>query len=347
MKNVKPGDPVTLTARQVNEWNKTAEAYRAGKFQTPETPLPNTQNPVVISIQNKTGEFAGIFSVLALGESVNLVGTDIDRALPDGIRKDVTFEGTQPRGDGAETVCITLGISRPDTMVSAVLTGAVGCVVDVRSTSHRYAVPVSGNSTKLQSSETGVIRILNPLRHTGEQFCYILLGGGGEGGGETKTRAVVLVAIPATPANFDYESDTLPPCGRIRIYGKTYEEDEDYDLCAADFLSDTCDEIIPVSTSIEVHGPYTRLNEEDEAVPYYVAVRTEGVYVGDISSAITGPNAVTTISIKNGESEHTLTNLRFPLLASNGRLTAGTTVWVRRDFGPQGEHLYIVRARCV
>ena len=32
MKNVKPGDLVTLTASDVNLWNKSAEAFQAGKF---------------------------------------------------------------------------------------------------------------------------------------------------------------------------------------------------------------------------------------------------------------------------------------------------------------------------
>ena len=179
MKNVKPGDRVKLTASDVNLWNKAAEAFRAGQFQSLETEYRESDNPVVITVQNKTGKFAGIFSVFALGESINLTGTDIDEAMPDGINKDVRFEGNTPDGDGVETICITLDASEKETLVSAVIIGAVGCAVDVLDSSHRYAVPVGGEVTKLQSSESGVIKILNPVTETGKQFCYVLLGGGG------------------------------------------------------------------------------------------------------------------------------------------------------------------------
>ena len=191
MTNVKPGDRVQLTAFQVNEWNKTAEAYRAGKFQSLENPSSDSPSPVVITIQNKTGKYANVFSVLSLGESINLVGADIDRAMPDGINKNVAFEGNEPAGD--ETVCITLNAIHPDALVSAVISGAVGCVVDVVSIGHRYAVPVYGDITKLQSSESGIIKILNPLTETGEQFCYVLLGGGGTGGEPSAPRKARLV----------------------------------------------------------------------------------------------------------------------------------------------------------
>ena len=103
--------------------------------------------------------------------------------MPDAINSAVIFEGNAPSGDGAETVCITLNATSPEMLSPAVITGAVGCIVDITDINHRYAVPIQGDITKLQSFESGVIKILNPVETTGKQFCYVLLGGG-PGGGE-------------------------------------------------------------------------------------------------------------------------------------------------------------------
>ena len=203
-------------------------------------------------------------------------------------------------------------------------------------------------SVNLDGEFTCVGKTLDP-----EVFWYIR--NAGVGGTGQKIYATVIESIPATPSDYDHTSDILPPSGRIRIYGKQYEEENEqknYDYCTADFLSDDCDEIIPEGTSITVHGPYTKYDVNDDngevvAVFYYVADKNEGVYVGKTSSAITGPNEVTTMSIKNGSDDHELTNIRFPLLTESQTLPSDETVWVRRDFGEGGVRLYIVRARCV
>ena len=193
MTNVKSGDRVKLTAREVNSWNEAANAFRTGKLDYLESLPSLSNNPVVITIQNKTGDFAGLFSVLSIGKSINLTGSDIERAMPNAFNKEAAFEGQEPTGDGAETVCITLGVAENGNTTPAVLLGAVGCVVDVSDVDHRYAVPVQNDITKLESSESGVIRILNPVTQTGEQFCYILLGGGGASAAPSVDQTITLI----------------------------------------------------------------------------------------------------------------------------------------------------------
>ena len=187
MKNVKTGERVRLSASDVNAWNAVAIAYREGKFQNLEEASREGSNPVIITIQNKTDSHIGIFSVLALGQSVKLTGNDIDKAKPKAIDGEVIFEGNVPTNSESETACITLNAAGADTLVPAVIAGAVGCVVNVTNTSHRYAIPVPGDVKKLQSSESGAIRILNPVETTGEQFCYVLLGVGGGTAADTLT----------------------------------------------------------------------------------------------------------------------------------------------------------------
>ena len=168
------------------------------------------------------------------------------------------------------------------------------------------------------------------------------------GGGAT-IQALVMEAIPAAPSDWDYTADALPPHGKIKIYGRTYASVDDYDLCAADFLASINEEVIPVPETIGVHGPYVGTDPDDDDKPkiYYVAKQTEGIFHAVTKSAITGPTAVTSVDIKNGDGTATFTNIQFPLLTSSQTLPTNSPVWIRRDWGAQGARLYIVRARCV
>ncbi|MDR0326829.1 MAG: hypothetical protein LBI05_00885 [Planctomycetaceae bacterium] len=167
--------------------------------------------------------------------------------------------------------------------------------------------------------------------------------------GGTTIQALVMEAIPATPSDWDYSTDALPPHGKIKIYGRTYTKADDYDLCAADFLARINNEVIPVPETIGVHGPYVSTTLDDNGKPkiYYVAKQNEGIFQATTKSAITGPTAVTSVDIKNGDGVATFTNIQFPLLTSTQTLPTNSPVWIRRDWGTQGVRLYIVRARCV
>jgi hypothetical protein len=137
------------------------------------------------------------------------------------------------------------------------------------------------------------------------------------GEGSVAIQALVMEAIPATPSNWDYSTDALPPHGKIKIYGKTYESEDDYDLCAADFLAAINNEVIPVPETIGIHGPYVSTTLDDDRKPkiYYVAKRTEGIFQATTKSAITGPTAVTSVDIKNGDGVATFINIQFPILS--------------------------------
>ena len=231
MKNVKPGEVVQLAAQDVNAWNKTAEAYRAGKFQHLESIPQECANPVVVTVQNKTGDFAGIFSIFALGNPINSFENDTDRAMADAFNKRASFEGHVPQGKDLEVICITLGIADRENTTQAAILGAVGCVVDVTSTEHYYAVPMEGDVEKLQSSDSGIIRILNPLEKTGEQFCYVLLGGGGA---NTKSEPATVIEpirrpifrnVPPNPNADDNTpgKNVYDSMGTIKRHGKSYK----------------------------------------------------------------------------------------------------------------------------
>jgi hypothetical protein len=183
-------------------------------------------------------------------------------------------------------------------------------------------------------------------------FWYVRNAGVGSGGGTAELFAIVMNEVIATPEDWDYNTNQLPPTGRIKIYGKNYAPDPvtgeiTYDLCTADFLSDYCNEIIPINTSIGIHGPYIALDSNNVPVQCYVAKRTEGVYVGQTSNAIQGPNQATTISIDNGTGSHVLINITLPVIGPSTTFPANEKVWVRRDWGVNGEQLFIFRARCL
>jgi hypothetical protein len=83
--------------------------------------------------------------------------------------------------------------------------GIIPCSVNVLDTSHRFAQPVPGNTTKLESSESGNIRLVLPPSATGEQVIDVMLGfgGGGDGGSVPQDLITVPVFYPARQAGCD------------------------------------------------------------------------------------------------------------------------------------------------
>jgi len=81
-------------------------------------------------------------------------------------------------------------------LAAAVVSGCTWCKVNVVSTSHRYANPVSGDSDKLHSGHTGTVAILQPPTTTGNQYLFVCFGVGNSANEEWVRITVVATSDP-------------------------------------------------------------------------------------------------------------------------------------------------------
>ena len=100
-------------------------------------------------------------------------------------------------------------------IVRARTLGVCTAIVNVTSTSHRFAAPETGEYV-LQSASSGEVEILSDVDSTGEQEVSVLLGGGGSGGGTSDIQFGVATSTidPATGYTpDDWGEGTFKPVG--------------------------------------------------------------------------------------------------------------------------------------
>jgi len=124
----------------------------------------------------------------------------------------------------------------------AMILGVVPAKVTVKDTEDEYAVPKTGSSTgELESSPTGVARILWKASGGGMQWCLLQLGGAGAGAGEDKA---LMCKVSSGTASAGYQV-TVYPNGRT---------DEGASYSALLFLPDVAlDSDLPAGTWIIGH----------------------------------------------------------------------------------------------
>jgi hypothetical protein len=167
---VKPGDR-TLSAAAWNEMLETVAFVRQLKRTGAGDSLFG-RSRTTAKVKNTTGGTLARFAVVQLGVPLVTPTANLEefQALP-------MMEATAPT-DGTGRVAILAEPAEAGAIVSAVVSGAVACQVDVGSTGHGFATVVGGDTTKLQSTAAGPIRLLSGPTTTGVQWAYVLLQAG-------------------------------------------------------------------------------------------------------------------------------------------------------------------------
>lgn len=200
---------------------------------------------------------------------------DIDKSKNSTINQGIWFNGNKPSGDDTESVCILFDAANKGCVANALIIGPACCLIDILDTSHRFAVPIPDDCTKLQSSEEGTIRILSAVEETGEKFCAVLLGSPAATSSTPRQTAIVMEAIHRT------EDVTADPSeytfGKIRVSGKEYPEgpiDPETGEPTPPVFDDCCCLALGKDPSgdnhqqlykgqrIEISGPFKRKNPE-------------------------------------------------------------------------------------
>lgn len=171
---VKSGQPVRFSARKENLTSRVLDDYQAGLLGgkgDPDTRIP--KNPAIIKLcPNRAVD---PFDVMALGSLLVPSGT-IQEGKLECIENGVRCYGVPPFASGTETVCVVLHGAAEFEPVKAVVAGPTRCAVYVRNTDHRYARLIADDTKRLESCESGNVKILSPVTQTGEEFHAVMLG---------------------------------------------------------------------------------------------------------------------------------------------------------------------------
>ncbi|VTS01530.1 Uncharacterized protein OS=Isosphaera pallida (strain ATCC 43644 / DSM 9630 / IS1B) GN=Isop_2423 PE=4 SV=1 [Gemmata massiliana] len=169
------GQPLSLYADELNAMLEVARAFRRGKLASllAGTDVGAWKPANIVYVQNGTGGDLSARAVLTASGAVVDPATD-----PVQARKEPTVEASAPTS-ATDPVLVVLDGIAAGTVGRAAVSGVTVAQVSVTSTGHRFARPISGNTSNLASASSGPVRLLVPPATTGTQTAYVLLGGGG------------------------------------------------------------------------------------------------------------------------------------------------------------------------
>ncbi len=167
-------------------------------------------------------------------------------------------------------------------------------------------------------------------------------------------------STPAALSGVVVEAIAPGRAGRVRIYGRNYPTtDSDgnpiepvYDLIICDELAvaqnEFPEQLLPGTVLADIRGPFRRPKQggnDNETESYYVAVNTEGVYTGILATDVTGPDAESTVQIRDRNGNLTTMTIHSYYIAGVQTIGAGTGVMVARQQTDGGLRLVIVKSR--
>ena len=345
------------TARiKANEWNAVREAavkvLNGGNGAG--SPLQGARPRHAVQVKNDQPRSVPAFGVLSVTGPVHvsesLYGQE-SQFLANGIH----VKAGSPTASETEILCILQRAAQPAHFQPAVLFGPTPAWVFVHDTGHCYAKAVPDNVQMLESAETGPVRLMHNATKTGLQLLPVLLGVLEMPSDTQPLSGVVMEAIAPGKA------------GRVKLYGKNYPDtDKDgndgepvYDLIICDELAGAQNEfpeqLLPGVVLHDIRGPFRRKkagsDEEgnngnnNETESYYVTINTEGVYTGILASDVTGPDAESTIQVKDANGDVTTMTIHSYYIASVQTIHAGTGVMVARQQTDAGLRLVIIKSR--
>lgn len=181
--DVTPGQPIgpEMTARRVNAWNRAARlAMRGRDAGAGEPGADGAGAALVVHVRNDTGADLPVRSVLALGDPLLTLPADSLQ-----IQDLPAFAGDAP-ASADDLVVVLLEPVAADAVGRAVLAGVAVVDVDVSDATHTHAAPAAGQTTMLDSADSGPTQIIARESGTGTKRAVVLLGGGASSGGTVK-----------------------------------------------------------------------------------------------------------------------------------------------------------------
>ena len=209
MEKVKAGDTVVIKA---STWNAFIDAANFTKEQRQNRLGKGLRSGVsagIVLVKNAESELRDRFTALVLN----------DIAVPPGVNED-EFVSCPPVFIGQKMTeeregkpyAILLEPLAHDQVGRAMVLGIVPAKVSIKDGEDQYAVPTPGSSSgALESSPTGVARIVWKASGTGTQWTLLQLGGAGSGGGSADKAYMCKVGGGSATAGYQV---TVYPNGR-------------------------------------------------------------------------------------------------------------------------------------
>lgn len=180
MEKVKTGDAVRIKASTWNAFVDTANYVQSARQNQTGCGLKSGVETGIVLVRNATGKELGQFAVVVLDGIAVTPAANEDEFLS----CPPVFEGKQMSAalEGMP-YAILISPAQPGEIVRAMVLGVTPAKVSIQSADHAFAVPVAGSdSGALESSGSGVARILWKAGTSGTQWCLLQLGGAGAGG---------------------------------------------------------------------------------------------------------------------------------------------------------------------
>jgi hypothetical protein len=178
-------------------------------------------------IVNATESYLDKFSILAIG------GLAFDPTnQPEEFQDKIVFTGTSPAA--GNSFAIITEPAEPSQIVKAKVSGETQVKIDITDESHTCADVKDGDSTQLQSVESGPAQIIWKETGTGTKWAVVRFGGSGGGGGSGIIQVEIVEGLsypsPESPDDTDtYQGRSWYNCKLVGSSPTTpWELDQDY-----------------------------------------------------------------------------------------------------------------------
>ncbi len=348
-KHVRSGEPLVIHASAYNAMLDAGQAVRNRRLNL--TKQGTGFDSLFVHVVNSTGKHLERFSVVGLNGPLVTDFTESEDAFCERI----VFNGAVPTREHKGKFAVLQEDAEPDQCVRACVSGATIAKIQEISASQgeiRFCCVKENETGYLVAGDDGA-EVLWCDSHSQNPWAIIRIGGIATGAAPvTELSGVVMEAI--APGR----------TGRVKLYGKTYPDtDKDgnaiepvYDLIICDELAGAQNEfpeqLLPGVVLHDIRGPFRRKKESSEendsnseTETYYVAVNTEGVYTGIPATDVTGPDAESTVQIRDCNGNLTTMTIHSYYLGEYQRIESGTGVMVARQQTESGLRLVIIKSR--
>jgi hypothetical protein len=178
------GRPLRIPAADYNAFVDAARAFRQSNLGGSGL-RQSTPNPCVLLAKSATAYPR--FAVVSVVDPISTPpgGETVDEGHAEEITVNVDAPAEGDRGIG-----IVIEPTTPDTLGRVIVSGVAQTFIRVNDADHMFAVPIDGNTEKLDSAESGLIEVL--WKGTGDNApCIVRIGGGGSVDPELTTIDVI------------------------------------------------------------------------------------------------------------------------------------------------------------
>ena len=187
-KKVKDGEKLVIPARTYNAMVDAAQDY-ANRRNASEQDSAGSLPPNIVYVKNSTA--ATVERLCVLGISDTLIAASYNN-----FKQVVAFSGVAPSTSSHSSgrFVVTLEAIKANSIGRAIVAGICQVKVNVTDTAHCFADVKNGDSTQLNSAESGPAVILYKESGTGTKWAVIRFGGSG-GGGSTQEFVTIVETL--------------------------------------------------------------------------------------------------------------------------------------------------------